>query len=111
MPVSADFRAYVLEQMERVLPVSARSMFGGVGIYSGGLFFALIADDVVYLKVDDTNRHDFERAGMGPFQPYGPGTAPMGYYELPGDHLEQPDALRPWLEKSLAVASARRKKR
>jgi TfoX/Sxy family transcriptional regulator of competence genes len=42
--VSGGFRSFVLEQLGRVVrDVRGRSMFGGVGIYSGDLFFALIA--------------------------------------------------------------------
>ena len=111
MPVSAEFREFALEQMERVEPVTARAMFGGVGIYSGGLFFALIDDDTVYLKVDDTNRADFEAAGMGPFRPFGEDSPPMGYYELPAELLEEPDRLRPWMHKALEVARRKRRKR
>jgi DNA transformation protein len=37
-------------------------MFGGVGIYSGDLFFALIADDTVYFKADDSTRPWAEKA-------------------------------------------------
>ena len=46
-----------------------RSMFGGVGIYAGDLFFALLAEDRLYMKVDDSNRADFTAAGMEPFRP------------------------------------------
>ena len=35
-------------------------MFGGVGIYANGLFFALIDDDVLYLKGDETLKPEFE---------------------------------------------------
>ena len=60
MTVSAGFRSYVLEQLGRVLSnVRSRSMFGGVGIYSGDLFFALIDDDTLYFKVDDSTRPGF----------------------------------------------------
>jgi DNA transformation protein len=111
MPVSAQYREFVLEQLGRVEPVTARGMFGGVGIYSRGLFFALIADDTVYLKVDDTNRADFEAAGMGPFRPFGDDSPPMGYYELPADLLEEPDRLRPWMHKALEVARRKSRKR
>ena len=110
MAVSAEFREYVLEQLGRVEPVTARSMFGGVGIYSRGLFFALIAGESVYLKVDDTNRPDFEAAGMGPFRPFGEEKA-MQYYELPAELLEEPDRLRPWVHKALDVARRKRRKR
>lgn len=109
MAVSADFREYVLEQLGRVEPVTSRAMFGGVGIYSGGLFFALIDDDSVYLKVDDTNRADFVAAGMGPFRPFGDDSNVMQYYELPAELLEEPDRLRPWVQRALDVA--RRKRR
>ncbi len=111
MPVSAEFREFALEQMGRVEPVTARPMFGGVGIYSGGLFFALIDDDTVYLKVDDTNRADFEAAGMGPFRPFGEEKASMSYYELPAELLEEPDRLRPWMHRALEVARRKRRKR
>jgi DNA transformation protein and related proteins len=111
MAVSPEYREYVLEQFSRVLPVTSRSMFGGVGIYSDQLFFGLIDDDVTYLKVDDGNRGDFEAAGMQPFRPYGEGTKPMQYYELPAELLESPDELRPWLEKALEVSRRARRRR
>jgi DNA transformation protein len=86
-------------------------MFGGVGIYSGAFFFALIADDVLYFKVDDSNRTDFERRGMGPFRPYGEDGEVMQYYEVPADLLEDPEQLRTWAEKAVAVARAKRSRR
>jgi len=47
--VSTTFRAFALEQLRRVRSdIRDRSMFGGVGIYAGEFFFALIADDVLY---------------------------------------------------------------
>src|SRR5881275_1465510 len=61
VPVSSSFRTFVIDQLSRVIPrVRARSMFGGVGIYASDRFFALIADDMLYLKVDESNRPDFE---------------------------------------------------
>ncbi len=110
MAVSSDYREFVVEQFGRILPVTAKSMFGGVGLYSEGLFFALIAEDRIYLKVDDANRPDFEAAGTTAFVPFG--GKPMKYYELPGELLEDTTALRPWLEKALQVArNARRRSR
>ena len=112
MPVSPSFRTFVLDQLGRVVPrVRAKSMFGGVGIYADELFFALIADDTLYLKVDDTNRADFEARGMGPFRPYGEGGEVMQYYQVPDDALEDPDALRSWAEKAMAVAGRKKAKR
>jgi DNA transformation protein and related proteins len=84
-------------------------MFGGVGIYGRELFFALISDDALYLKGDDVSRTDFEARGMAPFRPFGEGGEVMQYYQVPGELLEDVEALRPWAE--LALAAAERKQR
>ena len=110
MSVSPEYRDYVLEQLARVTPVTSRSMFGGVGIYADGLFFALMDDDNLYLKVDDGNRGDFEAIGSEPFRPFGDERA-MQYYELPADVLEDVDALRGWVEGALDVARRARAKK
>jgi DNA transformation protein len=105
MSVSDGFRAFALEQLQRTVPdIRARSMFGGVGIYAGDLFFALMDDDVLYFKVGGSNRGLFEARGMGPFRPSGEGGEVMQYYEVPVDVLEDVEALASWVEASLAVA-------
>lgn len=105
MAVNPSYRAFVLDQLGRVAPgIRGKGMFGGVGIYADDLFFALIGDDTLYLKVDDSNRADFEEAGMWPFLPFGDGGEVMQYYELPADVLEEPDRLKPWVEKAIEVA-------
>ena len=109
MSVSPSFKTFVLEQLSRsTARVRGRAMFGGVGIYCGELFFALITDDTVYFKVDDTNRPDFEARGMSPFRPVGLDGEVMQYYAVPEDLLEDPETLTVWVERALAVA--RRKK-
>ena len=81
MPVSQTFRDWVREQLAPSVPkLHDRSMFGGVGIYAGELFFALLDNDRLYLKVDDSNRADFVAAGMGPFQPFGDDPMTMANY-------------------------------
>jgi DNA transformation protein len=109
VPVTDSFQTLVLDQLSRVVPrVRARRMFGGVGLYQGELFFALIADDAVYFKADASTRPEFEARGMGPFRPFGDDRGTMQYYQVPEDLLENPEALRPWAEKAIAIA--RRKK-
>lgn len=109
MAVKSSFQILVLDQLSRVTPgIRARSMFGGVGLYAGEHFFALVADDTLYFKVDASTRPDFEARGMGPFRPFGDAGGTMQYYQVPEDLLEDPDALRPWVEK--AVEIARKKK-
>lgn len=111
MTVSGGFRSFVLEQLARVLrDVRGRSMFGGVGIYSGDLFFALIDDDTLYFKVDNRTRSDFESRNMEPFRPYGPDGEVMQYYCVPAELLDDVDLLREWAEKAVAVARRARQR-
>ncbi len=79
-------------------------MFGGAGIYYDGLIFGLLADDVLYFKVDDSNKSDYERAGMKPFQPFEDKPMVMSYYEVPVDILENREVLAEWATKSLVVS-------
>ena len=89
--VSDGFRSFVLDQLEPLGPVVAKSMFGGVGLYCDGVFFGLIALDVLYLKVDATNRGDYEAAGARPFRPFPDRAGTMKYYAVPVDVLESRD--------------------
>jgi DNA transformation protein len=102
----------VLEQLRRIVAdVRARCMFGGVGVYAGERFFALMDDDTLYLKVDDATRGRFEARGMGPFRPGGESGEVMHYYEVPGDVLEDVDLLAPWIEEAVAVAARAKRRR
>jgi DNA transformation protein len=105
MAVSPSYRAFVLEALEPYAALQARAMFGGVGLYGDGHFFALLDDDRLYFKVDAATRGDFEALGMGPFLPFKDPAKPMGgYYEVPGDLLEDGERLEPYVLKALAVA-------
>lgn len=112
MAVTDNYKAFVVEQLGRVLPeVRARAMFGGVGVYSTTLFFALIDDDVLYFKVDDRTRPEYEARQMPPFRPFGEGGEVMQYYEVPADVLEDEDALRRWGEAAVDVARRAKQRR
>lgn len=107
MSVSGDYVAFVLDQLATLGGVTSRRMFGGVGLYRDALFFGLIDDDVLYFKVDDSNRADYMNAGMRRFCPFPDQPQyEMGYYEVPADALDDPEMLAAWARKSLAVAAA-----
>ena len=112
MPVTAGFQAFVLDQLAQAArDIHARAMFGGVGIYAGEHFFALIADDTLYFKVDDETRTNYTAGGMGPFRPYGETGEVMQYYAVPAEVIEDADALRPWVADAVAVARRARQNR
>jgi DNA transformation protein and related proteins len=103
--LSADFHSYVLEQLALLRGVSSRRIFGGVGLYWDGLFFGLIDDDVLYLKVDDSNRSDYTARGMDAFRPFKDKPLySMTYFEVPAEVLEEAELLVRWARKSCAVA-------
>lgn len=103
----SDFVVHLQELTARWAPVAARRMFGGLGLYREGIMFALVADDVLYLKVDGDTKARFVAAGCAPFRYEGKGKAiEMSYWSAPADCLESEAAMLPWCE--LAYAAARR---
>ena len=103
MSVSDEFLTYVLDQLSGWGNVTARKMFGGVGIYRDGKMFGLIAEDVAYLKVDDSNLEEFVQAGSSPFKPYPDKPTTMSYFEIPPEVLEDADELTKWAKRSLDI--------
>jgi len=102
---SEDFLTYVLEQISLIRGVTSKKMFGGLCLFYQGRAFGLIAEDVLYLKVDDSNRTDFEAEGMDAFVPFpAKPEYKMGYYEVPIDVLEERETLREWALKAIAVS-------
>ncbi|RIK55748.1 MAG: transcriptional regulator [Chloroflexi bacterium] len=99
------FVEYLLELLQPVPGVTARRMFGGYGIFRDGLMFGLVADDVLYLKVDDQSVGDFADHGLEPFVYVKEGKPmPMSYYQAPGEALDNPDDMVEWAEKAYAAA-------
>ena len=113
MSVSEEYIEYVIDQLTGFGAVTSRRMFGGAGLYHNGVMFALIADDTLYFRVDDTNRSDYEDAGSGPFLPYPGKSSVMPYYEVPVDIIETRDMLARWAEDAAGAAlrSSRKKRR
>lgn len=111
MAVSDSYRGFILEQLGRVRPVTWRRMFGGVGLYADGQFFALLDNDTLYFKTGAANRPEFVARGMDPFQPFGPDSEPMDYHEVPADVLEDVALLKEWMDRAVQVAEEAGKKK
>ena len=104
LAVSDTFKSFVLDQLDELADVVPRSMFGAVGLYARGVFFGIIARDVLYLKADETTRGDFERAGTKPFRPYPDRAGKAQYYAVPVGVLETASELVEWARTAVAVA-------
>ena len=100
-----EFVTHVLDLLEPLGPVSARRMFGGYGVYLDRTMFALVADDTLYLKVDDESRGEFEAADLEPFRYWKKGKSyQMSYHAAPEDALEDAELLRDWARKAVDAA-------
>ncbi len=107
---SREFCDHMLDLLSHIDGISARAMFGGFGLYKGGVMFALIADDVLYYKTGPNNQPDFEDAGSEPFT-YGGKSKPiqMSYWQVPEDVLENQDDLQQWTLKAYDAAPKAKK--
>ncbi|MCC6572247.1 MAG: TfoX/Sxy family protein [Planctomycetes bacterium] len=109
MALSAEFIAYVTDQFSGVGAVTVKRMFGGGGVYLDGRMFALVDDDVLYLKGGDNNRETLKKAGCKAFEPW-PGHK-MDYYSVPADVLEDRAQLARWSQGALVAATSKTKKK
>lgn len=99
--------AEFLERLAAIGAVRARPMFGGHGLYLGGVFFGLVAEGELYFRVDDATVGDYERAGSAPFQPFPDKPSMRTYWSVPERVQRDGDELRAWAERALAAARAR----
>lgn len=81
-------------------------MFGGHCLYRDGIPFAIVFDDTLYFKVDDSNLDDFRSHGIHDsiraFEK--DRSLTISYYEVPADIMEDRDALCAWAHKAFEVA-------
>ena len=103
MSLSNDFFDYVQDQLSPWSQIDKKSMFGVLGLYRDGLMFGIIAKDVVYLKVDDSNKAKFQEAGMEPLRVFKSNSEVPSYYELPANILENSEAFIEWAQESYAI--------
>jgi DNA transformation protein and related proteins len=96
-------------------PITARAMFGGYGIYFDKLIFAVLVEDKLYFRVDETNEKDFEQYRSKPLVFEGKNRpVVMSYFTLPEKVLNDPSLLPLWIKKakdtSLRSRSKKKKK-
>jgi DNA transformation protein len=103
--VSKDLVEHCLELLASLGAVRAKRMFGGHGLYCDDLFFALIAYQRLFLKVDAQTQPAFAAAGCEPFV-YNSrtGATTMGYWSVPAEAMESPALMQPWARQALAAA-------
>lgn len=105
MPVSPEYKAFVLEALRAARPVESRAMFGGLGLYLDGVFMGVVDDDRLYLKVDAQTEGVYAERGSAPWA-----VSPSAYRELSGDVLADPETCGEWLDAARDAAVRRKAK-
>ncbi|MDR4493255.1 MAG: TfoX/Sxy family protein [Nitrospirales bacterium] len=101
----SEYVEYLKEVFVQFGHVEPRRMFGGYGIFHKGLMFALVADDVLYLKADETISSYFVQRELEQFS-YEKNGKPfkMSYYMAPEDIFDDPDEAKVWAVRSYEAA-------
>ncbi len=105
MAASNGFLELLRELFAPVGHITIKRMFSGASVYADGVIFALVEDDVLYLKADATTKARFEVEGLGPFT-YEGKTRPvaMSYWRAPERLYDDPDEMAEWARQALTVA-------
>ena len=105
MTLSDDYFNYVEDQLALWSPISSKRMFGVLGLYREGLMFGIIAENKVYLKIDDSNKHKYIKAGSTPLRVFKRKSEVPSYYELPEEVLEDSEKFMIWANESFEIQS------
>jgi DNA transformation protein len=103
--LASDFQSFLEDLFAPLGGVRFRRMFSGLGVYRDGVMFALVSDDVLYFKVDDTTRGAFEDEGCAPFRYEARGrSVALSYWRLPERLFDEPDEFKDWALAAVGVA-------
>lgn len=106
MSANDEILEILKDALSRAGTVRGRRMFGGVGVYFDGIFFAIIDDGAIYFKTSDETRPTFAAEGSRAFSyTTKNGRAELhSYWLLPERLLDDADELRDWASASVAAA-------
>jgi len=101
----SEFVDYLHEVFVLFGTIYSRRMFGGYGVYHNDLMFALVANDVLYLKADSESSPYFEKSGSSQFEYIKNGKkVKMSYYMAPEEIFDDPDEANVWAVRAYDAA-------
>jgi len=105
MTKNSGYIEYIMDVLEPSGGITSARMFDGYAIRKHGLAIALIFEDEIYFKVDDSNRAEYEAMGSEPFTYDKKGkTVVISNWKVPPEILEDHEKLMDWTDKAYAVA-------
>jgi DNA transformation protein len=112
MPPSNQFASYIKDLLEPFGVDKMRAMFGGYGLYKGGLMIALIAENELYFKAGPDEARIFEAAGSEPFTyDAGDKKVKMSYFKVLQEVIEDDEMLEKWMNLAYGAAIKAAKKK
>lgn len=90
--------------------MTSRKMFGGIGVFSGGVMFALTYDGILYLKSTAEIAKIYAKEST-PFQPPFRPSMKMPYWSVPANILRDRHRLVEWAQQALDYAKTTKKKK
>lgn len=105
--MSAAENEAIVELVAAAIDVVARRMFGGVGLYHAGVFFGLVDDGRLYLRVDATTKPRFVAEGCEAFRPIPDKPSMESYWSAPERVLASKTLLRAWSLDAVKAARER----
>ncbi len=106
MPATDDYLQFVLDQLTGMGDVRVQKAFAQAVVYCDELVFGYVIDDVLYFKVDESNKPDYDEAGITAWVTSDKKGIRRSYQE-PAEVLEDGDLLKLWAQKAVAVARRR----
>jgi DNA transformation protein and related proteins len=94
------FKDFIVDQFAALRGMTSRRMFGGHGLYCNGMFFGIVYQGRLYLKVTPDTVSSYLAQGMAPFRPNATQTLKT-YYEVPVDVVEDAERLTAWAVQAL----------
>jgi len=107
-----EFVDYVTELLEPIHKLSVGRFFGGIGLKTDTVQFAMLMDNSLFFVVDDSTRPKYEAKGMTCFW-YNTKKKRVNvkkYYEVPGDLFDDPVTLVEWAKESVKIAQKLKQK-
>lgn len=104
MAVNEDYLAYIQDQLSDFGEIEVKKMFGGIGFFRDGLMFGMIGNDVFRLKVDESNKQQYEERGVQPYHSENKKKG-MPYWEVPQEIVEDRSELAKWASQSFGIAT------
>jgi TfoX/Sxy family transcriptional regulator of competence genes len=106
--LAMDRARELADQIDSIPSVTVSRFFAGAALRADRVQFGFVMKGILYLRVDDRTRADFEARDAEPFRYAGAkeNVKVASYYEAPTEVLEDPQHLSRWAARALRAALA-----